>query len=116
GVVMTGFLRGDELQAVFSQAQLFVMPSYHEGLPIALLEAMSFSLPAVVSDIPANLEVQLPSEAYFKVGDVTSLAEKLTEWAATNSVDYRVYLQNYNWHEIAKKTINVYHSIDKDIG
>lgn len=51
---MTGFLRGDELQAVFSQAKLFVMPSYHEGLPIALLEAMSFSLPAVVSDIPAN--------------------------------------------------------------
>ena len=50
------------------------------------------------------------------MGDVTSLAEKLTEWAATNSVDYRVYLQNYNWHEIAKKTINVYHSIDKDIG
>jgi hypothetical protein len=31
-------------------------------------------------------------------------------------VDYRVYLQNYNWHEIAKKTVNVYHSIDKDIG
>ena len=113
---MTGFLRGDELQAVFSQARLFVMPSYHEGLPIALLEAMSFSLPAVVSDIPANLEVQLPAEAYFKVGDVASLAEKLTQWATTNSVDYRVYLQNYNWHEIAKKTVNVYHSIDKDIG
>lgn len=42
------------------------MPSYHEGLPIALLEAMSFS-PAVVSDIPVNLEVQLPAETYFKV-------------------------------------------------
>ncbi|WP_417636077.1 glycosyltransferase, partial [Citrobacter freundii] len=104
------------LQAVFSQARLFVMPSYHEGLPIALLEAMSFSLPAVVSDIPANLEVQLPAETYFKVGDVTDLAEKLGQGVTANSVDYRVYLQNYNWHEIAKKTVNVYHSIDKDIG
>ncbi|HEE0141962.1 TPA: glycosyltransferase family 4 protein [Citrobacter youngae] len=116
GVVMTGFLRGDELQAVFSQARLFVMPSYHEGLPIALLEAMSYSLPAVVSDIPANLEVQLPSEAYFRVGSLSSLAEKLTAWASANSVDYRVYLQNYDWQEIARKTVNVYHSIDKDIG
>jgi glycosyltransferase involved in cell wall biosynthesis len=51
---------------VFSQAKLFVMPSYHEGLPIALLEAMSFSLPAVVSDIPANLEVQLPAETILR--------------------------------------------------
>ncbi|WP_260863575.1 glycosyltransferase family 4 protein [Citrobacter sp. Marseille-Q6884] len=116
GVVMTGFLRGDELQAVFSQAKLFVMPSYHEGLPIALLEAMSFSLPAVVSDIPANLEVQLPAEAYFNVGNLASLAEKMTVWSTANSVDYSVYLQNYNWHEIARKTVNVYHSIDKDIG
>ena len=116
GVVMTGFLRGDELQAVFSQAKLFVMPSYHEGLPIALLEAMSFSLPAVVSDIPANLEVKLPPDAYFKVGNLTNLAEKMAVWAAANSVDYSVYLQNYNWHEIARKTVNVYHSIDKDIG
>ncbi|MNI63537.1 GDP-mannose:cellobiosyl-diphosphopolyprenol alpha-mannosyltransferase [compost metagenome] len=113
---MTGFLRGDELQAVFSQAKLFVMPSYHEGLPIALLEAMSFSLPAVVSDIPANLEVKLPAEAYFQVGNLASLAGKMARWAAANSVDYSVYLQNYNWHEIARQTVNVYHAIDKDIG
>ncbi|MEM5851256.1 phosphonate ABC transporter substrate-binding protein, partial [Citrobacter freundii] len=55
-------------------------------------------------------------ETYFKVGDVTGLAEKLGQGVTANSVDYRVYLQNYNWHEIAKKTVNVYHSIDKDIG
>ncbi|MFV0570739.1 MAG: phosphonate ABC transporter substrate-binding protein, partial [Citrobacter portucalensis] len=47
---------------------------------------------------------------------VTGLAEKLGQGATANSVDYGVYLQNYNWHEIAKKTVNVYHSIDKDIG
>lgn len=93
-----------------------MIPSYHEGLPIALLEAISFSLPAVVSDIPANLEIQLPAEAYFNVGNLASLAEKMIIRATANSVDYSAYLQNYNWHEIARKTVNVYHSIDKDIG
>ncbi len=49
---MTGFISGDPLHTLFSQAGLFVLPSYHEGLPIALLEAMSWSLPVIVSDIP----------------------------------------------------------------
>lgn len=75
-MVLTGFLTGHELQTVFSQAKLFVMPSYHEGLPIALLEAMSFSLPVVVSNIPANLEVKLAPDTYFNVGDVADLSEK----------------------------------------
>ncbi len=115
-VILTGFLKGDDLQAVFSQAKLFVMPSYHEGLPIALLEAMSFSLPAVVSDIPANLEVKLPMDAYFKVGNVTELAEKITKGIQQDSVDYSEYLQRYDWQDIARQTVAVYHSIDKSIG
>ncbi|MCE0802495.1 glycosyltransferase family 4 protein [Buttiauxella sp. A2-C1_F] len=115
-VILTGFLKGDALKAVFSQAKLFIMPSYHEGLPIALLEAMSYSLPAVVSDIPANLEVGLPAEAYFKVGNVAELAEKIKTRVVLNSTDYSDFLRNYNWLEIARKTVNVYHSINKSIG
>ncbi|AJJ11253.1 glycosyl transferases group 1 family protein [Yersinia rohdei] len=115
-VVLTGFLKGEALQAVFSQASLFVMPSYHEGLPIALLEAMSFSLPVVVSDIPANLEVGLPSGTYFKVGDVPDLAEKMISSVALSHVDYSEYLQRYDWRKIAKQTVSVYHHLDKSIG
>lgn len=115
-VILTGFLKGDALKAVFSQAKLFIMPSYHEGLPIALLEAMSYSLPAVVSDIPANLEVGLPAEAYFKVGNVVDLAEKIKERVVLDAADYSEFLQAYDWREIAKKTVSVYHSINKSIG
>jgi glycosyltransferase involved in cell wall biosynthesis len=77
GAIMTGFISGDPLHTLFSQAGLFVLPSYHEGLPIALLEAMSWSLPVIVSDIPANLEIGLPAEVYFPTGNVAALAQKI---------------------------------------
>ncbi|MFP9468824.1 glycosyltransferase family 4 protein [Pectobacterium brasiliense] len=115
-VILTGFLTGQELQTVFSQAKLFVMSSYHEGLPIALLEAMSFSLPVVVSNIPANLEVKLAPETYFNVGDVADLSEKITLRSKSLSVDYSEYLQRYNWQHIAEKTMTVYTAVNKSIG
>lgn len=108
GVKLTGFVKGDELKVLFSQARLFVMPSYHEGLPIALLEAMSFSLPAIVSDIPANTEVGLNQQSYFPVGDVNMLASKLENLPEQTEVDYSAYLDKYDWKKIAAQTLDVY--------
>ncbi|WP_279156409.1 glycosyltransferase family 4 protein [Obesumbacterium proteus] len=108
GVILTGFQRGAVLQALFAQARLFVMPSYHEGLPIALLEAMSYSLPAVISDIPANLEVGLEPDAYFPVGNVAALAEKIASRSNLPTTDYQHYLARYNWDTIAEQTMQIY--------
>ena len=49
----------------------------HEGLPIALLEAMSYDIPVVASDIPANLEIGLDESHYFPCGNVKELAKRL---------------------------------------
>ncbi|HBQ0422753.1 TPA: glycosyltransferase family 4 protein, partial [Klebsiella aerogenes] len=107
-VILTGFINGAPLHTLFSQAGLFVLPSYHEGLPIALLEAMSWSLPVVVSDIPANLEIGLPPADYFPVGNVPALTQKLQQWVAGEKADYSQFMPKYRWPEIAAQTAQVY--------
>jgi len=112
GVVLTGFISGDRLVEVFCNARLFVMPSYHEGLPIALLEAMSFSLPVLVSDIPANKAVCLPVADYFPVGDVDSLENALsTKLVQRDEPDYSVYMDRYDWDLVAEQTYEVYREV-----
>ncbi len=70
GVVCTGIQTGRTLTELYEHAGMFVLPSSHEGLPIALLEAMSHGLLTIASDIPANLELACADIDYFPVGDV----------------------------------------------
>jgi len=109
-VVMTGFIKGEELQEIFSNAGLFVLPSYHEGLPIVLLEALSYDLPILASDIPANQEL-VSSEETFPVGDVDALCIKLKEaiqHASTTSQGRARIQSEFNWGIIADKTEEIY--------
>ena len=76
GVVLTGFVKGAALEQLYSHAGAFVLPSSHEGLPIAMLEALSYGLPVLASDIPANLAVGLEPKDYFPLGDIPALARR----------------------------------------
>jgi len=112
-IILTGYITGDDLLGVFRYARLFVLPSYHEGLPIALLEAMSYGLDVLVSDIPANLEVGLPDECYFSCGNIDDLAEKIDSHFQREPVadryGFRERIQkDYDWQKIAAQTIKVY--------
>lgn len=68
GVVLPGFIKGRKLHALLSHARCFVLPSSHEGLPIALLEAMSYRLPVIVSDIPRKPGSRARAGILFPVG------------------------------------------------
>jgi glycosyltransferase involved in cell wall biosynthesis len=117
GVVCTGFQSGQGLRELYAHAGMFVLPSSHEGLPIAMLEALSYGLPVVASDIAANVEVGLSGEHYFHLGDVDALAVKLTEFAARPvSVEARnarrVWVsERYDWVDIARQTMAVYQKV-----
>ena len=113
-VIMTGFQQGLALQELYAHAGLFVLPSSHEGLPIVLLEALSYGLPVLASDIPANLEVCLPSEQYFPLGNIEALAKRIIflSGKSLNQVakeNIRLWVsQRYDWHDIAMKTMGLY--------
>jgi glycosyltransferase involved in cell wall biosynthesis len=108
GVILTGFIKGVQLRQLFTHARLFVIPSFYEGLPIALLEAMSYGLDIVASDIPANKEVGLPGEDYFEAGNIDSLALRLVQKLSAPYVHKKYDMSRYNWENIAKETYEVY--------
>ena len=112
GVVLTGFIRGEKMNQLMSNAALFVIPSYHEGLPFSLLEAMSYDLDTIASDIPANqLDCLNPSD-FFPTGNVEALAAKIKE--KMKSPSSRTYdLEAYDWEKIARQTADVYLSLLK---
>lgn len=113
-IILTGYITGEYLNQIFSHTRLFVLPSYHEGLPIALLEAMSYGLSVVVSDIPANREVGLPAERYFRCGDVDDLKNRMETFlqkglSRNEGKEIRnLIAEKYNWGRIAGQTIQVY--------
>jgi glycosyltransferase involved in cell wall biosynthesis len=113
GVVLTGFIKGDKLNQLFSHAKLFIMSSFEEGLPIALLEAMSYNIDVLVSDIPANLQVGLEKDDYFSVGDEeglkTGILKKLED---CNKRSFSEILSSrFNWETIAVETNNIYNQL-----
>lgn len=118
-IVLPGFISGFPLRELFARAGLFVLPSYYEGLPIALLEALSYGLPVLVSNIPPHREVPLPAERYFPVGDVEELARRMRELfekgiGEEEKQNQRELLERlYNWDRIAEKTAGVYGEIVK---
>jgi glycosyltransferase involved in cell wall biosynthesis len=93
------------------------LPSYYEGLPITLLEALSYALPVMVSDIPQHREVPLSEFRYFEKGNVRALSRALVEGLSRSitEAERQRYLSlvktDYNWDTIASKTLQVYREV-----
>jgi glycosyltransferase involved in cell wall biosynthesis len=113
-IVLTGFLKGQALNELYSHASLFVLPSYYEGLPIVLLEAMSYGLSCIASDIPANRNVELSKERFFKPGDIISISAKIQEFInkpfgeQERAEQINLIESKYNWELIAKDTLEIF--------
>lgn len=118
GVILAGFRKGTELQDLFENSAVFALPSTHEGLPIALLEAMSHGCKVVVSDIPPHLDLELAPDNYHKVTNADDLSEKIAKQHALGGSrqDWSAKLQQFRWDVIALKSVEKYRSVDTRIG
>lgn len=114
-IIMTGFVQGRELEELYSNAFLFVLPSDVEGMALGLLEAMSYGNCCVVSDIPENIEVVENKAVNFRKSDSSDLRDKLA-YLLTHPEEVQKYKANsasficgkYNWNEVVEKTIRAY--------
>lgn len=109
-VVFTGYVSGDDLAQLYSNAALYVLASENEGFPLVLLEAMSYKRNVLVSDIPATHLVSLKDTDYFSMGDAATLAKMIEEKLLEPSE--RVYdLKGFTWENHANQIAEIFREV-----
>lgn len=114
-IVFTGFVQGVELAALYSNAYIYCLPSDLEGMPLSLLEAMSFGCCCLTSDIHECTEVCEDNAVYFKKSSEEDLKNKLEELINSQEKVKKIsekssgyILNKYNWDAVTKDTLELY--------
>ena len=108
-IVFTGQVQGEELEELFSNAYLYVLPSDIEGMPMSLLEALGHRRICLVSDIPEN-KIDEDNCYFFEHSNVESLRMMLQKISANK----KEYIENNtleSWNQVVEKTIDLYKEI-----
>lgn len=112
-IIMTGFVQGEILDELFSNCYLYCLPSDVEGMPISLLEAMSYGCNCLVSNIEENVQVTNNYATNFQKSDVNDLKIRLRECLEgknrkEKNVISEYVLKKYNWQDVTEKTEELY--------
>lgn len=114
-IVFTGFVRGELLDELYSNAYIYTLPSDLEGMPLSLLEAMSYGNCCLVSDIAECTEVVEDKAVIFRKSDISDLREKLQELCDNASMAEKYKSQSADfifskcsWDEAVEKTLKLY--------
>ncbi|MCR5837311.1 MAG: glycosyltransferase family 4 protein [Lachnospiraceae bacterium] len=114
-IIFTGFVQGELLDELYSNAYVYVLPSDLEGMPLSLLEAMSYGNAVLGSSIPEITEVVEDKAVIFEKSNVDDLAtklqllsddESLVKKLKSESADY--ICNKYNWDDITDETLKLY--------
>lgn len=114
-VVMAGFVEGEALAELYSNAALFVLPSDVEGMPMGLLEAMSYGCCCVTSDLPECADVTGPAGLTFPCGNAAALRQALASLladpgraSALGEAARRRVEAEYDWGSVVERTLEIY--------
>ena len=117
-IIFTGFISGDVLDEIYSNAYLVALPSDIEGMSLSLLEAMAYGNAVLCSDIPENTLVVEDKAIHFEKSNISDLADKLQ--MLCDNQDVRDEFKNnaeefilgkYNWNDVARSTHNLYKKV-----
>lgn len=114
-IIFTGFVQGKELDELYSNAYIYCLPSDLEGMPLSLLEAMSYGLCCLTSNIKECSEVLEEYGVTFKKSNIKDLKNKLED-LCNNKKEVDKYkktaqeyiLNKYNWDDVVDKTLELY--------
>ena len=114
-IIFTGFVSGKLLEEIYSNAYVYVLPSKLEGMPLSLLEAMSYGNCVIGSDIAEIADVVEDKAILFKKANVEDLKEKLqmvcddVELVEKYKREASGYIcGKYNWEDVVERTLRVY--------
>jgi glycosyltransferase involved in cell wall biosynthesis len=120
-IKILGYLNGDQLQQEYSEAQVFVLPSYEESLGIVLIEAMASGKAIIASDaasIPYVIDDNITGLLY-QSGDTAELAKKIIELLLDDKMRRQLSeaavekARMYDWKRVSDDTYNVYENVLK---
>lgn len=114
-IIFTGFVQGRMLAELYSNTYIYALPSDLEGMPLSLLEAMSYGNCCLVSDIPECTEVVEDKALVFRKAEVEDLRDKLQEACdhPEKVMELKKQAENficekYDWDKVVKETIELY--------
>ncbi len=117
-IIFTGFVQGEPLDELYGNAYIYTLPSNLEGMPLSLLEAMSYGNCCLVSDIEECASVVEDKAIVFEKSNVDDLRKKLQEACddkelvegyKKNAADF--ICEKYSWDDVVEKTMELYRGV-----
>ena len=114
---MLGWINRDMKEMLFNKSQIFILPSYNEGLPMAILEAMSYGIPVISTDVGSVSEVVINDKTGYLIspGSIKEIIESIkliianeNAWKAKSSICKKIIEEEFNEEKYFKKIEHLY--------
>lgn len=115
-IIYPGYVTDESLVTLFSNAEMFVMPSFEEGFGIPVLESFATGCPVVCSEIGALKEVGGEGALYFNPKDIKDIAKKIAQILENEKLKQELVVNGYNrvndfsWKKLTQETLVLYES------
>ena len=111
-VHVPGWLCGKEKIKAFNECDIYVLPSYNEGLPGSILEAMAVGVPIISTPVGGIPEAVIDNKNGFLIqpGDIEHLANRLTLLCTNNELRQQMGIES---KKIMQQKFDIIHIVDK---